>query len=125
MKRIALSILALTLLSAPAMANDEYQYGKHGRYNYAYSTSREFDTRQIIHLDGRDIANIQRSLHRAGYNAGPIDGVYGSRTRKAMRAFQWDRDLQGDGNVTARTLKALKVSVARSAPVRYRSEYNR
>lgn len=125
MKRIALSILALALMSAPAMANDEHQYGKHGRYDYAYGTSKSFDTRQIIRLDGHDVANIQRALHREGYNAGPIDGVYGHRTRAAMTAFQYDRDLQGEGNVTARTLKALKVSVARSAPARLRDEYNR
>jgi peptidoglycan hydrolase-like protein with peptidoglycan-binding domain len=124
MKRIALSILAVALMSSPAMANDEYQYGKHGRYNYAYGTSKEFDTRQVVRLDGKDIASIQRALHREGYNAGPIDGVYGHRTRAAMKAFQYDRDLQGDGNVTSRTLKALKVSVARSAPSRIRAEYN-
>ena len=125
MKRIALSVLALTLLSAPAMANSEYQYGNHGRYNYAYGTHKEFDTRQIVRLDGKDIANIQRALHKAGYNAGKVDGVFGSRTRAALKAFQYDRDLQGDGNVTHRTLKALNVSVARSAPARVRGEYNR
>lgn len=41
MKRIAYSLfLATALMSVPAMANDEYQFNKHGRYNYAYGTDR-------------------------------------------------------------------------------------
>lgn len=126
MKHIAYSLfLATALMSVPAMANDEYQFNKHGRYNYAYGTDRHYDTRQAIKLNGADIEQIQRALHDAGYNAGPVDGIFGSRTRAAMTAFQYDRELQGEGNITERTLQALKVSFGHEkSNLRYRRTYN-
>ena len=36
------------------------------------------------------VARLQRQLSRAGYYRGPIDGVMGSRTHYAMRAYQHD-----------------------------------
>ena len=126
MKRIAYSLLVATaLMSGPAMANDEYQFNKHGRYNYAYGTDRHYETRQVIHLTGTDIANLQRALSANGYNPGPIDGVFGTRTRAALTGFQYDRELQGEGNITERTLQALDVSLVRERTnLRYRRGYN-
>lgn len=113
MKRITYTVLAAALLmSGPAMANSEFQHGKHGRFNYAYGTSQDYDYRQLIHLNGNDIAKIQRALRAEGFNPGPIDGIFGWRTERALTAYQDEHDLQGDGNVTARTLKALKVAIA-------------
>jgi hypothetical protein len=36
------------------------------------------------------VARLQRQLSRAGYYRGPIDGVMGSRTHYALRAYQHD-----------------------------------
>ena len=36
------------------------------------------------------VVRLQRQLSRAGYYRGPIDGVMGSRTRYALRAYQHD-----------------------------------
>ena len=38
----------------------------------------------------QDVARLQRQLSRAGYYRGPIDGVMGSRTHYALRAYQHD-----------------------------------
>lgn len=34
------------------------------------------------------LANVQQALNRLGYDAGPVDGVMGSKTRSAIRDFQ-------------------------------------
>jgi len=42
------------------------------------------------------VARLQRQLSRAGYYRGPIDGIMGSRTHYALRAYQHDH---GTANV--------------------------
>lgn len=34
------------------------------------------------------VANVQQALNRLGYDAGPVDGLMGSKTRSAIREFQ-------------------------------------
>ena len=43
------------------------------------------------------VASIQRELNGLGYDAGPVDGRMGPRTRAAIRAFQSDNGLLADG----------------------------
>ena len=44
-----------------------------------------------------DIREIQRLLNQAGYNAGPVDGKYGSTTSSAIRTYQKANGLSTDG----------------------------
>ena len=54
---------------------------------------------------------IQRRLNELGYNAGTPDGLYGSKTRAAIQAFQRDNGLAVDGNTSQGLLqKALGVA---------------
>jgi len=39
---------------------------------------------------GSSVVRLQQQLARAGYYRGPIDGIMGSRTRYALRAYQHD-----------------------------------
>ncbi|MEL6980118.1 MAG: peptidoglycan-binding domain-containing protein [Pseudomonadota bacterium] len=45
-------------------------------------------------------ARIQAGLSRLGYNPGPVDGVKGARTSRAIRAYQRDNALLVDGRAT-------------------------
>lgn len=43
---------------------------------------------------------LQRLLNRMGYNAGPVDGVVGRKTRAAIRLYQEGAGLPVTGNIT-------------------------
>lgn len=47
-----------------------------------------------------NVRNAQMMLNRAGYVAGPEDGIMGTKTRLAIRSFQRDRGLSPDGQLT-------------------------
>ncbi|MEM8582953.1 MAG: peptidoglycan-binding domain-containing protein [Bacteroidota bacterium] len=52
------------------------------------------------------IRDLQRALNRAGYDAGPADGIMGNRTRAALTKYQQDNDLPV-GQMNLPTLRAL------------------
>ena len=58
------------------------------------------------------IKQIQCLLTYLGYDPGPIDGLDGTNTRDAVKAFQAAESLTVDGVVGAQTEKALLDSVA-------------
>lgn len=61
---------------------------------------------------GDDVAELQASLSRLGYNPGPIDGDFGARTEQAVREFQARQGLYVDGVVGPATAAALKAALA-------------
>ncbi len=58
--------------------------------------------------DRQGVAEIQRELNRLGYDAGPVDGAMGSRTRSAIREYQADMGIDRNGHATADLLKRLR-----------------
>ncbi len=56
------------------------------------------------------IAAIQRALKAKGYNPGPIDGVIGWETMRAVKAFQKANKLPVDKYLNIQTVKALGVN---------------
>ncbi len=56
---------------------------------------------------GSAVTQIQQKLSNWGYYSGSIDGIFGSRTEKAVRDFQQKNGLTVDGIVGDATLKAL------------------
>src|SRR3954469_11532451 len=57
---------------------------------------------------GDDVTNLQDRLHELGYDAGPVDGVFGPETEVGLRAFQRDYGLTSDGTCGPATLRALR-----------------
>lgn len=64
---------------------------------------------------GDQIRLVQRRLNGAGYDAGPVDGVPGPRTREAIRAWQRDHGLTPSGIVTVELLASLAGEGAQQA----------
>lgn len=58
---------------------------------------------------GPDVSALQDALHRAGINAGPVDGIFGTITDSAVRSFQTMRGLAVDGIVGPQTRGALGI----------------
>ncbi|MGY1602001.1 N-acetylmuramoyl-L-alanine amidase [Geodermatophilus sp. SYSU D00815] len=59
-------------------------------------------------MRGDDVTNLQDRLHELGYDAGPVDGVFGPETEIGLRTFQRDYGLTSDGTCGPATLRALR-----------------
>jgi peptidoglycan hydrolase-like protein with peptidoglycan-binding domain len=55
-----------------------------------------------------DVRETQRILNQLGYDAGPVDGAYGRRTRRALIAFQQNEGLPANGEISDRVLRRLE-----------------
>jgi hypothetical protein len=70
-----------------------YPYPYYGYYPYDYYGSNGYGE------DGRSTADrvrrVQRELARAGYYHGPIDGILGPQTRRAIQAYERDHNMPG------------------------------
>ncbi|MGH2414384.1 MAG: peptidoglycan-binding domain-containing protein [Microcystaceae cyanobacterium] len=56
---------------------------------------------------GDDVKAVQKVMNARGYNAGTVDGDFGSQTEVAVRAFQKEAGLSVDGEVGKLTWTAL------------------
>lgn len=56
---------------------------------------------------GLDVKKLQEILNGGGYNAGPIDGIFGAQTLAAVKAFQMSKNIPADGIVGPITWNAL------------------
>jgi peptidoglycan hydrolase-like protein with peptidoglycan-binding domain len=56
-----------------------------------------------------EISTVQKSLNDKGYDAGPVDGVLGSRTRAGIRQYQAAEKLTVTGRLDAQTAGKLGV----------------
>ena len=52
---------------------------------------------------------VQRALAQLGYYHGPVDGVVGPQTEKAIRWFQSADRLPVTGEIDSATLRALRI----------------
>jgi len=59
---------------------------------------------------GNMVSQIQTALKNQGFYKGNVDGVFGSATETAVKAFQQKKGLTVDGKVGTATIKALGLS---------------
>lgn len=103
---------------SPLATWDEY-----GELKDADYTGEIYETFNILPLDtitkgskGELVKYLQRALAEAGYDVGKIDGIFGSETLSAVRAFQSDRNLTPDGKVGPKTWAVIKALVDDDEP---------
>ncbi len=64
---------------------------------------------------GSTVRQIQTKLKNWGYYSGAVDGVYGSATEAAVKAFQRKNGLTVDGKAGPQTLKAMGITSGAAA----------
>ena len=64
---------------------------------------------------GSEVKQIQTRLKNWGYYSGSVDGIYGSATVRAVRAFQQKNGLTADGKAGPKTLQAMGISSGTAA----------
>ena len=65
---------------------------------------------------GEAVVRLQERLTELGYSPGKADGIYGSGTKSAVRAFQQQNGLEADGLAGEKTLAVLYSENAVGAP---------
>ena len=74
------------------------------------------DTLLKVGITGSEVVQVQTELNYLGYNVGKVDGIFGSNTQGAVKAFQSAQSLSSDGVVgpitgnRLQSLYATKVS---------------
>ena len=64
---------------------------------------------------GEEVRQIQTKLKRWGYYNGSVDGIYGSKTLSAVKAFQKKNGLTVDGIAGTKTLNAIGITSSSSS----------
>ena len=80
-----------------------YPYGAYNSYGYGANYGG-YGAR------GSLVVQVQRRLATAGYYSGPVDGVIGSGTRRAIRAFERSHGLPVDGAIHRRLLATMGIA---------------
>ena len=65
---------------------------------------------------GDSVKSLQTALSNAGYDVGTIDGIYGSKTAAAVKAYQQAQGLSVDGIAGTQTLGALGLLKVQDTP---------
>ena len=60
------------------------------------------------------VDDAQRMLNQLGYNAGPVDGAYGGKTRRALETFYADNGSKFDGKLDANEVADLTQAMSRA-----------
>jgi hypothetical protein len=78
-----------------------YYYPRYAYYDSGYRSTRS---------GGSIVAQVQQELAAAGYYHGPIDGVIGNGTRRAIRAYERANGLPVDGRLDTQLLRTMGLS---------------
>ena len=62
-------------------------------------------------LGKQQIKQMQMSLNKKGFDARNVDGIWGPRTRTALRNFEKQQNINAHGRLTRQALSALGVNV--------------
>jgi len=67
---------------------------------------------EIVYSQSYDKATVfktQKKLQELGYNPGPLDGIWGNKTKNALKRFQHDKSLSITGKLDSITKEKLSI----------------
>jgi peptidoglycan hydrolase-like protein with peptidoglycan-binding domain len=110
-----LATVATIALGMPAVAADQGHSSTMDPTRNQAQTQQQWSQQQNAQgiapsdLDASQIRQIQQALNKHGFDAGNVDGVWGSETREAVENFQEKRNIESDQALNQETLSALGV----------------
>ncbi|MDO5378820.1 MAG: peptidoglycan-binding protein [Clostridia bacterium] len=106
-------------LTADGIAGRETQDLLYSSAAQAKTVSAESGTEEYLLLkqgtSGLEVRKLQARLAELGYYAGGVDGIYGESTASAVKAFQRNNSLSGDGQAGVQTQTKLYSATAKYA----------
>jgi hypothetical protein len=91
----------------PGFYGDPWYYGYPGYYTNYWPV---YEQRVVYRVSAAALVReVQAALAEGGYYLGPIDGIFGGGTRRAIRAFQRDKNLPVTGRINSTLLDKLKI----------------
>lgn len=81
----------------------DYYFNGYYHPRYAYYDSGFRSTRNNASI----VPRVQQELAQAGYYSGPIDGILGDGTRRAIRDFERANGLPVDGRIDTELLRSM------------------
>lgn len=106
-KTCCICLLIMSLLSFG------YEYDTGNTQNEYISALSKLGSR------GEEVRKIQKKLKELGYYNGSVDGIYGSATQKAVKAFQKNCGITVDGIAGKKTLTYLGLGTASQSTGKY------
>ncbi|NJL07887.1 MAG: biotin/lipoyl-binding protein [Methylacidiphilales bacterium] len=111
MKRTLIALFAAAALAAPAMAQqtnaNQNMYHPPGENQGQNPGKTAAQGGQTVEPTKSQVLMLQRDLNNAGFKAGPVDGIMGTRTRQALEMFQRERGLEATGRLDSKTAASL------------------
>ena len=77
-------------------------------------TAGRGESEEVVHLEAVEWRHVQGALLDDGFNPGPVDGILGPRTRRAIQAWQQANGHPATGELTNAQVRAL---LGAAAPV--------
>lgn len=111
MRTIVLALAAAAALTVPAVAQTDQDTA-----NQNQSAAQDPGTADqgkdgggsAIQLSRTQTRMLQHQLNRAGLEAGPADGIFGTRTKEALQKWQTQKGLNPSGEVDQQTMAAFR-----------------
>lgn len=109
MKRTLLGVSAsMMMLLTTLLTGNTYQ-------TTALADTQIVEANAVETLTTSETKTVQKKLKNWGYYTGSVDGIYGSKTKQAVRLFQKKNGLTVDGIVGKQTAKALGMTLGSSS----------
>jgi peptidoglycan hydrolase-like protein with peptidoglycan-binding domain len=104
----AVSPPAIATFSATAQFAQSNQYGQLQPSTAPATAQLSMDAAPNLSQD--NVRQVQQALQKKGFEAGPVDGILGPKTKEAVRNFQDRYGMKASGDIDNQTLYALGVS---------------
>lgn len=114
LKYLFLALLGIIGIAAPARADHDGWYRHHHRDRVVVAVGVPvvgvgvYEPRRYYRVHHHSLEfDVQIALSRRGYYHGPVDGDIGPGTRRAIRAYQYDRGLYVSGTIDGQLIRSL------------------